>query len=107
MVELADLAPGEGREVSVGGRPVALFRTAAGEFHAIHGRCPHAGGPLAEGLLSGSHVTCPLHAWRVDLRSGEACSPAGNADAIPAYRVRAQDGALWLDVASWQGPRRA
>ncbi len=107
VAELADLAPGEGREVSVGGRPVALFRTTSDEVHAVHGRCPHAGGPLAEGLLAGCEVTCPLHAWRVDLSTGEARSPAGNADAIPAYRVRLEDGGIWLDVSAWRGPRRA
>ena len=59
----------EGRSVTVAGRRVAVFRTAEG-FHAIDAACPHEGGPLADGLVADSCVTCPLHGWRFDLRTG-------------------------------------
>ena len=42
-----------------------------GELHAMDGRCPHAGGPLAEGALHGYTVVCPWHAWEFDCRTGE------------------------------------
>ena len=41
-----------------------------GELHAMDGRCPHAGGPLAEGALHGHIVGCPWHSWEFDCRSG-------------------------------------
>ena len=40
-------------------------------FRAIDGNCPHRGGPLSDGLVADSCVTCPLHNWRVDLTTGE------------------------------------
>ena len=34
--------------------------------------CPHNGGPLAEGMVEGSRVICPWHAWAFDVHTGEA-----------------------------------
>ena len=51
---------------------VAVFRTDAGDLHALDNRCPHRGGPLAEGIVHGHSVTCPLHNWVFDLRTGKA-----------------------------------
>ncbi len=51
---------------------IAVFRTADDEVFALDNRCPHKGGPLSEGIVHGRHVTCPLHNWVIDLKSGEA-----------------------------------
>jgi nitrite reductase/ring-hydroxylating ferredoxin subunit len=95
---LADLPLGEGRAVHVGTREIALFRTGEREVHAIHARCPHANGPLADGILAGGKVTCPLHAWKVDVATGAAASPAGNCDAVPTYALELRGDELWLAV---------
>jgi nitrite reductase (NADH) small subunit len=82
----------EGRSVMVGGRRIAVFRTADG-WRALGGVCPHEGGPLADGIVADSCVTCPLHGWRFDLDSGEAV----NADArVTSYEVVERRGELWL-----------
>jgi nitrite reductase (NADH) small subunit len=70
VASLAGLRPGEGRLVVVDGREVALFLTEAGP-RAVDARCPHAGGPLHDGIVAGARVTCPLHLRRVDLETGE------------------------------------
>ena len=44
-----------------------------GEYRVIDGICPHAGGPLGQGTLSGSIVTCPWHGWQFDVESGAHC----------------------------------
>ena len=44
---------------------VAVFRTATDAVYALDNRCPHKGGPLAEGIVHGTSVTCPLHNWGV------------------------------------------
>jgi nitrite reductase (NADH) small subunit len=67
-----DVPPGTGVEVTVGERVIALFNV-AGKFYAIDGICPHAGGPLAEGLLGGTVVTCPWHGWQFDVSTGQHC----------------------------------
>ncbi|MFN2568623.1 MAG: nitrite reductase small subunit NirD [Candidatus Dormibacteria bacterium] len=66
---LADLPEREGRAVVVDGEEIAVFRCADG-VRAISNACPHAGGPLADGIVAGDTVTCPLHGRVVDLRSG-------------------------------------
>lgn len=48
---------------------IAVFRV-GGAFYAIDNRCPHKGGPLGLGALSGSVVTCPWHGFTVDVRTG-------------------------------------
>ncbi|GGH44730.1 nitrite reductase small subunit NirD [Frigidibacter albus] len=51
---------------------VALFRTADDRVFALEDRCPHKGGPLSEGIVHGTSVTCPLHGWVFDLNTGQA-----------------------------------
>jgi nitrite reductase (NADH) small subunit len=64
--------PGEGRTFSAFGEKVAVFRTRAGGVYAVQAECPHRGGPLADGLLGGTTIICPLHSWKFDLCTGEA-----------------------------------
>ncbi len=52
------------------GRAVALFNV-AGEICALDNTCPHAGGPLGEGSLEETVVTCPWHGWSFDVKTGE------------------------------------
>jgi nitrite reductase (NADH) small subunit len=82
----------EGRTVMIGARRVAIFRTAAG-FFALGAACPHAGGPLADGLVTDNCVTCPLHNRRFDLRTGEC---ADGHPGVERHEVVELDGELWL-----------
>jgi len=63
--------PGEGRTFVVGNQQIAVFRTHSGEIYATQAECPHRKGPLADGLLGGTTIYCPLHDRAYDLRSGE------------------------------------
>ena len=50
-----------------------MFRTPDGRsVYAVQAECPHSGGPLADGLVGGTTLICPLHAWKFDLSTGEA-----------------------------------
>ena len=69
LAKLSECPPGEGRELIAAGRIVALFNV-DGEFHALDGICPHQGGPLGKGALTGCIVTCPWHGWQYDVRTG-------------------------------------
>lgn len=96
----ADEIPvGEGREFTVGDRIVALFRVGEGdEFHAVDGICLHAGGPIAQGALSGCVVTCPWHGWQYDVQTGQHClTPRLKLDSFP---VRVVDGQVEIDLGS-------
>jgi nitrite reductase (NADH) small subunit len=84
------------RVVSTPDGEVAVFRTAAGPVFAIRNRCPHRGGPLSEGIVTGERVTCPLHNWVIDLTTGQAVAPDRGC-AVP-YPLKVEDGRLWLGV---------
>jgi phenylpropionate dioxygenase-like ring-hydroxylating dioxygenase large terminal subunit len=58
-----DIPLREGRAVKVGDREIAIFNL-GDRFLAVDNRCPHKGGPLADGIVSGAAVVCPLHAWK-------------------------------------------
>lgn len=62
---------GEGRNFAVGVEQIAVFRTHSDEVFATQAACPHRKGPLADGLLGGTIVVCPLHDRSFDLQTGE------------------------------------
>lgn len=64
-----ELTVGQGKEFVLAGRVIALFRTSE-KYLATDGMCPHAGGPLAQGMLRGCIVTCPWHGWQFDVETG-------------------------------------
>ena len=72
VAKTSEIPAGSGKVVEVGGKAIALFN-AEGSFYAIDNTCKHRGGPLGEGSLSGTTVTCPWHGWEYDVTSG-ACS---------------------------------
>jgi nitrite reductase (NADH) small subunit len=75
---------------------IAVFRTADNEVFAMEDRCPHKGGPLSQGIVHGTSVTCPLHNWVISLESGKALgADEGEVETIP---VRNEDGALFVSL---------
>ncbi|MCH2250422.1 MAG: nitrite reductase small subunit NirD [Cognatishimia sp.] len=76
---------------------IAVFRTAEDEVFATSDRCPHKNGPLSEGIVHGTSVTCPLHNWVFDLNTGEA--QGADEGKIDTYAIRVENGRLMLDAA--------
>jgi nitrite reductase/ring-hydroxylating ferredoxin subunit len=70
VAKLADLPPGNCRSVDADGFCVAVCNV-GGAIYAVDNTCPHAGGPLGEGQLTGELIKCPWHGWRYDVRTGE------------------------------------
>ena len=92
---LADLPPGQCAEVSVGGKAVALYNV-AGTVYATSNTCIHRGGPLGQGMLDGTAVLCPWHAWSWDVTTGE--NTANPELKIPTYPVRVENGDVLVQV---------
>lgn len=90
IATVEEVPPGTGREVAAGGRIIALYNV-DGEFYAIDGICPHAGGPLGRGTLNGAVVTCPWHGWQFDVTSGQHCLNANIRQSAFAVTVRGTD----------------
>lgn len=74
---------------------VAIFRTAEQEVYATASTCAHKGGPLAEGIIHGNKVTCPLHNWVYSLETGEALG--ADEGQIATYPVQIEHGRILLD----------
>lgn len=82
-----EIPPGGRKIVEVGGRSIGVFNV-DGEFFALRNRCPHEGGPLCKGYLSGliqsqepgeytyerrgEILRCPWHGWEFDVKTGQS-----------------------------------
>jgi nitrite reductase/ring-hydroxylating ferredoxin subunit len=91
-----EVAPGTGKQFTIGGRKVALFNV-AGVFYAIDDNCPHRGAPLSEGECSGTELTCPWHGARFDLRTGANLGPPAQTP-VASYRVELADDEVRIDL---------
>jgi 3-phenylpropionate/trans-cinnamate dioxygenase ferredoxin subunit len=86
-----DIPPGGRKLVEVNGRAVVVFNL-GGEFFALNNRCPHRGGSLCHGKVTGliessepgeyrysrrgEIIRCPWHSWEFDIRTGQSwCDP--------------------------------
>lgn len=96
LCTLADIAPGLGRGFEIDGRPVAVFRGRDGQVFAVDGRCPHKGGPLADGMLIGEQVVCPLHAYRYHGATGDCDQPG--ACGVEAFPAEVRGGVVYVTV---------
>ena len=72
VAQVSEIPPGTGKVVQANGKAIAVFNC-DGTFYAIDNTCKHRGGPLGEGSLLGTTVTCPWHGWEYDVASG-SCS---------------------------------
>ena len=95
---LDQIPPGEGRNFDVSGTKVAVFRTRADQVFATQANCPHREGPLADGMLGGTVLVCPLHDRSFDLLTGKEL---GGDCAIAVYPIEHDaDGTLRLHLPS-------
>ncbi len=74
---------------------IAVFRTAADEVFAMKDECPHKKGPLSQGIVHGTSVTCPMHNWKIDLASGEAQGPDEGCTNV--FPVKVENGKVFID----------
>jgi len=112
----AEIPPGGRKLVEVNGRAVVIFNL-AGEFFALNNRCPHRGGSLCHGKITGlvqssepgeyrytrrgEIIRCPWHSWEFDIRTGQSwCDPA---------KVRARRYAVTVEAGATliEGPYKA
>ncbi|MFT4248819.1 MAG: nitrite reductase small subunit NirD [Pseudomonas sp.] len=101
---LDELPPLGARVLLIEGlEPIALFRTADDEVFALRDRCPHKGGPLSQGIVSGRSVACPLHNWNIGLDDGHACAP--DVGCAPRYPVKIEDAVVWIVPVAAEQPQ--
>jgi nitrite reductase (NADH) small subunit len=96
VMELAKLPKQIGKEIQVNGVSIAIFHLSNGDIRAIGSKCPHTNGPLAEGIVSGDYVYCPLKNWKVSLVTGEVQKPDDGI--VETYETEVIDGFVYVAV---------
>lgn len=91
---ISDLTVGEGRTYVVDGQQVAVFLLGDGTLRALGARCPHRGGPIADGQTDATKVMCPLHQYTFSFTDG-ACTN-GDVEPLPVFKAEIHDGQIHL-----------
>jgi ferredoxin-nitrite reductase len=95
VAEAASLQPGTVRKVEAGGVTMALLCTAEGAF-ALENACAHEAGPLCEGSVDGTTVTCPLHGWKFEGKTGQCHTEARYKQRT--FETKIEQGKVWVRV---------
>jgi nitrite reductase (NADH) small subunit len=96
IAALEDISRLGSRVVKTDTVDIAVFRTAGDEVFALKDECPHRKGPLSQGIVHDTTVTCPLHNWNIDLASGSAKSP--DEGCTRSYPVKVENGVVFLGL---------
>jgi nitrite reductase (NADH) small subunit len=91
-----EISEGTIREFQIDGRTVAIANV-AGKLYAIDNVCLHRGGPLGQGELAGTTVTCPWHGWQYDVTTGKLI--VNPAVALQCYPIEIRGQEVFVDVA--------
>ena len=90
-----EIPAGQIREFTVGGKSIALANI-DGKLFAISSICLHHGGPLGEGDLDGTLVSCPWHGWQYDVTTGKLVQQPS--DGVQCYAVELRGDDVFVDV---------
>jgi nitrite reductase (NADH) small subunit len=85
----------EGRRVVINGFYVGIFNTEEG-FYAIGEVCPHMGGPLADGDVAATTVSCPLHARKIEMKTGEVKND--DLSRVLTFPLKVENGKVLVDA---------
>jgi nitrite reductase/ring-hydroxylating ferredoxin subunit len=103
-VALASLPEASLYEALKGVRPVLLVRV-DGALFAIAASCPHLGGELADGVLTGRRLQCPLHEATFDVADGSVVTdpfgvtpPEGGVEPVASFPTRVLDGMVEVEL---------
>ncbi len=91
-----EIPPLGARLVENGETKIAIFRNTKDEIFALNDACPHRQGSLSQGIVHDTSVTCPLHNWKIDLKSGEALAP--DEGCTGHYEVKVENGKIFLEL---------
>ncbi len=96
VATLSDLESDPLIEVMVGADAYALCKV-DGAIYALNGVCPHQGGPLGQGMLTGTSIMCPWHAWEFDCRTGKSSEDPD--ETVATYPVKIEGNDVLIDIA--------
>lgn len=107
VAKVGEISVGERKIVEIAGRSIGVFNV-HGDFYALRNRCPHQGGTLCEGQLSGfataevpgkyeytrkgEILRCPWHGWEFDVKTGQSWYDPEKMR-VRSYEVHVEKGA--------------
>jgi toluene monooxygenase system ferredoxin subunit len=97
VASFSELWNGERRCFTLGGRLVFLIKL-DGHVYAYENRCAHRELPIGTGRLEGYVLTCPIHEWQYDIRTGHGVNPDGAR--LRSFPVKVENGEVLIDVES-------
>jgi toluene monooxygenase system ferredoxin subunit len=97
VASISELWNGERRCFTLGGRLVFLIKL-DGQVYAYENRCAHRELPIGTGRLEGYVLTCPVHEWQYDIRTGHGVNPDGAR--LRSFPVKVENGEVLIDVES-------
>ncbi len=96
VARVTDVPPGTGKVVRAGNTVLALFNL-GGTFYALDNRCTHVGGPLGEGTVEGTQVTCPWHGSIFEITTGEVVEPPARRP-VATFRATVEGDDVLVDL---------
>ena len=97
--ETTEVQPGDCLGVKVEGVFIGIYNI-DGNYYAMNNICPHLGGVLTYGFFDDDVVTCPLHMWEFDVKTGNCLWP--EQEKLPTYPVKVEGNDILVDVNSPQ-----
>lgn len=103
VAETKELQRNKVLERQVLGRPLAVFRDAAGQSAVLENRCIHRNAPLSCGTVCGTGLRCGYHGWVYD-RGGKVVDIPSlgpnqgkiGTRSVPAFDTKEQDGYVYV-----------
>lgn len=94
--ELADIPQKGSRILKRASGDIAIFRTEDDHIFALDNKCPHKGGPLADGIVHGHKIACPLHNWVMEMETGIAVAP--DEGQVKTWPVKLEDETIFISI---------
>lgn len=84
------------RTIEINNIVIAVFRNSSDQVFALKDECPHKKGPLSQGIVHGTTVTCPLHNWKISLENGEAIAP--DEGCANTFETMIKEGVVYINI---------
>ena len=97
ICDLNDIPVRGARRFQASSGEIAVFRTGGEDVYAVDNRCQHKNGPLSEGIVHDTGVTCPLHGWIIDLQTGQA--RGADSGCVKTYPTKVAEGRVLVKTA--------
>lgn len=98
VANLSDIDVKGSRKIKFNDIEIAVFRLTDDSVLAVENRCPHKNGQLSEGMVCGTTVHCPLHDWKIDLRSGRVEEPDDGCVTTFETEIDRESGSIYVTV---------